>query len=1260
MMDRRATQRQLIWIGLGALLIVSMLLVACGGQPEPSPGPSAAPSPGPGLTGNLVIASHVGEVTQETRCVGEQIRYRIYYQNDSAGPADIVITDGVPSALSELVPLDDGQVDQATRTITWKVADVSAGGGGHVEFAALIGDAPVISNQATLTREGGDSVWTNAVETRVCGRPDTGWVPFTPQGKEGQPPQAYMKEQTTTGVMVNFDVPGMFVHEQVVGNVTYHRLSIPGHATLTEEGKPELPILGQLIEVPFGVDFEVEVYQSASVSLEGYNVYPSQIQWNTEDAPEVFTIDGPAYQADEMYPGDLATVQMQDVGVMRGHRLVFLKVNPVQYNPVTREIEAYSQIEVRLSYSRLAQVEPIEGRLRSAAFESMLQRAVLNYLDLDRFNSRDVSKDTEAVDYLIITHGDFNPANDPNNPVVELENWKRQKGYRTKVLDVADIPGNQTAADIRSYLLNAYQTWDPPPTYVLLVGDSEFIPTTHRTPHTFAAYNGAETGTDLYYAALDGGDSDYFPDLFIGRLPVDTLAQARVAIGKILDYEQNPPAGATFYTDATLIALFEDDTDPTPPGSPPDAEPEDGREDRPWIENIEEVREYLENNNYNAERIYATSSGWPGDPGSSQPASYRNGTPLPVDLTVNGNPGAGIPGFGWNGDTDDINTAIGNGTFLITYRDHGSRGAWSGFIGFNRGDVDNLTNGNLTPVLLSLACENGWFDNETDAAGLNTGNNSESFGEHWIRNGNGGAVAFVGASRVSSTGWNDFLMFGMHQAIWPGFDPAPPTTGYPAIPDITSSPLPRMGQVLVFGQVYMANAYTDSSIRLEQFELYHLFGDPEMPIWTEQPAALKVDHPAGIGATGTQDFIVRVTDAGSGDPVQNAVVTLNRDNTTLAAGQTNPAGLARFTLAHIGSGDIQLTATALNFQPYQGVVEVAARGAQINRLDPEDGIAGSAFLLGGTSFSGSEEVQITFDGQFITAVTASSGGFGQAGTADLSITVPAGQPLGPVNVLAHGQSSGRYGVDVFTVRTANPIDLYTYSQWDSSTWTMTPGSDPVWDSPDIQVYDGGTPVPSNSLTAGHDYTFKATIHNDTAFQAQNVQVTFMWANFGVGQDRVWEDAGTDTLDVPGNSVRQAQITWAPPGTGHLCIKVVIYHVEDINETNNQGQENLHVGPTSSPAEVPFVIFNPTDRPVAVYLEVRQLITRGEEGQEPLWGISIKQPDPQILLPGESREAVLIFDPEWADVGPGAIARFVLTASVDGEIIGGAQFQITIR
>ena len=334
---------------------------------------------------------------------------------------------------------------------------------------------------------------------------------------------------------------------------------------------------------------------------------------------------------------------------------------------------------------------------------------------------------------------------------------------------------------------------------------------------------------------------------------------------------------------------------------------------------------------------------------------------------------------------------------------------------------------------------------------------------------------------------------------------------------------------------------------------------------------------------------------------------------------------------------------------------------------PDNGIVNHPFNIGGHKFSGSEDVNLYFDENLLdTKTTTAQGKFGQVGVENYSLTVPSGQPLGPVNVLAHGKNSGRYAVDVFQVRTANPIDLYTYSQWDNTTWHLHSQGQRVWDNPEIQLYDSsGNPVASNNLQVGSNYTIKARIHNDTAYNAQAVKVTFKWANFGVGQpDRVWDHIRTVPIDVPAHQVKEAQVPWSPPSTGHLCLLIEIYHVEDVNTANNKGQENCHVGPTSSPAVVDFEVWNPTPKPAMVYLELRQIMPKPDDTNEEMsklvWASWLKHPDPQLIPPGRMRNATVIIDPDKAikPVRPGQKADFVLTGYINGEMIGGVHFTIT--
>ena len=681
----------------------------------------------------LVVVSRRGEVTNDTRYIGERVRYRIYYSNDTGQQTNVSILDRLDKNLSTVKVSDDGKYSEAAHTVNWEIGNVPANGDGCVELEATIGEAESIANKALIQMgqrlglttarrpvpdKGRGTIETNSATVTVRKPPRVGWMPFAGGTRSGEAPKSYMKDETTTGIMVNFDIPGIFVHEVKVDGIIYHRFSVPGHTTLLELGKPDLPIIGQVVEVPHGVNFTVEIFKEKTVSLRHYNVYPAQERQIRQDEPrsiEVapgetrildsvrrlerplleraaarkFALDKSTYLTSAYYPAEAAVIEAEDVGVIRGHRVAFLKVNPVQYNPVTREIRAFSKVEVRLKYDRPAQVQAIDGRIESPAFEDLLRASVLNYKEINRFDRLDTREDEQekiGCDYLIITHGNFHNATDANNPVVRLEDWKRRKGYRTMVVNVASIPGGSTANNIRNYIQNAYDTWSPVPTYVLLVGDAEMIPTNYQTAHP--SHDDTLTGTDIYYTTVDG--SDYFPDTFIGRLPVDSLPETRNVVNKILDYERNAPANAAYYTDTSLVCLFEDDTDRVG-----DTCPEDGREDCTFriIEFAEEIWDYLDTD-YSPERVYDQSGNFAGGP-----QQYENGANLPANLTTAG-------GFPWNGGTADITNAINNGNFIITYNGHGNRSRWSQpRLGI--ANENGLANGPLTPIAFVFACQTG-------------------------------------------------------------------------------------------------------------------------------------------------------------------------------------------------------------------------------------------------------------------------------------------------------------------------------------------------------------------------------------------------------------------------------------------------------------------------------------------------------------------------------------------------------------------------
>lgn len=1224
--------------------------------------------------------SHLGEVTQDTKYVGDVVHFRIYIPALPFTRYNIEIINELDKNLNYLSSTKGGKYDPGTRRITWEIE-------GHrpivrrsfIEFQAKCSRegrivnrsiANIISNIGNVRRR---VVQTNSVLITIYKEPKLGWIPFDRVSAPDSMPKGVMKEETTISVMLNFDIPGMYADKRIIDKYTYHVLSIPGKSNRLDIGKPSLPIIGQMVEVPFGVDFTTEIVKSSTVSLDRYNVIPAQAPEPEQGQNwQKFEIDKNIYGADNPFPERTAEITAEDIAVIRGHRLVFLKVNPIQYNPVTKKTVAFQRIEVRINFSEPAQIRGVSMRIRSAEFEKLLESSLLNYKDQNRFYAEEMTEEADqpeklpGCDYLIITHQDFYTAGDSNNSINQLANWKRQKGLTTRIEIVSAISSaansDDISNDIRNYIQNVYNHWYPVPTYILIVGDVDRVPTNdgsnhngHRTlPNAAGVRFPTPVGTDLYYATVDPdpktGNSDYFPDIYVGRISADATTDVDNAIDKILHYEQNPPTNQNYYNDTSIVRLFEDDTDPpNNPMDPPDPCPEDGEEDCGWIliEEAEDLRNYILSERYNVERIYNHSGNW-----AAGPQIWRNGsTPLPPELTMAGDPPNGIPGFPWTGDHTDIVNAFNAGRFLISYRGHGGRAGW-GNPDFHTWDFGGLTNVNTYPIIFGLTCQTGWFDNETDHADLNT--NTDCFAEQIIRLNNSGAVAIIASARNSWGVANNPSTKGMFDALWPDFDAT-----------ISSGRLLKMGQINTYSKVYMANHLGAGDPRHISFEMQNLFGDPEMTAWTEEPGNLSVNHPAGIGATGEQDFIVTVTDQASADPVPSASVTLTRDDSIIATRQTNAGGVARFTMPGPGSGEAQVTVTASDFRPNFSKLFINPGGAVLTRLDPGDGVPATIVNVGGLSFSGSEDVNIHFRSAQVATTKASGGKFGEPGMDDVIFELPASEPLGPANVLAHGQTSDRYGVNVFSVRTANPIDLEIYSQWDESTWTRFPNIDHVtWNNPDIQLYDGTTPVESDNLNITKTYKIRAKITNDSSFTARNAKVTFKWALYGAGQhSQVWTDITSTTnpitLNVPPGGA-YAEITgWKPPSTGHVCIRAFIYHVEDINESNNFGQENCHVGETASPAKVKFIVYNPTKKPAMVHLELRQIVDyKNQNVEKPtvLWLTYLKHPDPQTINAGQRSEAWAIVEPH-PKAKSGDTAEFALTAFINREMIGGINFII---
>ncbi|MEO0114049.1 MAG: C25 family cysteine peptidase [candidate division WOR-3 bacterium] len=141
--------------------------------------------------------------------------------------------------------------------------------------------------------------------------------------------------------------------------------------------------------------------------------------------------------------------------------------------------------------------------------------------------------------YLVIAHDTFV---DAIRPLVE---WKTKKGVKAVCVPLSQI--GATPDQIKSYIQNAYNNWNPQPEYVLLVGSPNLLP----------SYNNA---FDDYYADMTG---NYQIELCIGRFPCPTVAKCSVMVAKTIGYEKSETMhDSTWFIKGTTIVREDVPPDP--------------------------------------------------------------------------------------------------------------------------------------------------------------------------------------------------------------------------------------------------------------------------------------------------------------------------------------------------------------------------------------------------------------------------------------------------------------------------------------------------------------------------------------------------------------------------------------------------------------------------------------------------------------------------------------------------------------------------
>ena len=594
-----------------------------------------------------------------------------------------------------------------------------------------------------------------------------------------------------------------------------NRVNLENVLLPNETGAPDLATESKMLMVPTGSravvnikNFDTKIYRDVDVAP------ASEMQLENDDSPLQYKKDQEIYSRDAYYPA--SPVMVSETKTLRGVDYVNLAVSPFQYNPVTKELKVYSNIEFEVSYEG-GNGKFGENKYRDRYFDTVLKTAFYNSELLPEVDYNVKSnKENEDFSYVIITPDDPDFIEWANT----IKDFRTKQGIRTGVFTTTEIGGNTTTA-IDNFVNEAYN-WDIPVASILLIGDYGNSGNTITSPTRSHPYSG-ECISDNLYADTDG--NDHLPDINFARLTARNAAELEIMVNKFINYETNPPMDDDFYN-KPVTAL--------------------GWQTERWFQICSEAIGGFWNNELGKETVRINAV-YDGNPATDPWSTATNSSTV---ISLFGPDGLGyIPatpgelGAWTGGNASDVNNALnGSGAFMLQHRDHGNDDGWGepDYTNSNLGGL-NATN---HPYIFSINCLTGKF-NLT----------SETFAEAIHRKANG-ALGILAATDVSYSFVNDTFVWGMYDLMWPQF-----------LPDMGPEPtdndmiLPSFGSIA--GKYFLEASswpYNTDSKEIT-YDLFHQHGDAYMNIYSEVPQNLTINHnPAML--SGTTSFTV-TADAGA-------------------------------------------------------------------------------------------------------------------------------------------------------------------------------------------------------------------------------------------------------------------------------------------------------------------------------------------------------------------------------------------------------------
>ncbi len=312
--------------------------------------------------------------------------------------------------------------------------------------------------------------------------------------------------ETENSYIIEFSLPEISYKkiQEPFTNETFYQLQINNDFGIIDEiGKPELPQITFDFEIPLNENvpqFEIITTKQTEKNIT-YKVYPFQKPISTEKPYKVtkFDFDESYYQSSgENYD----IISISTPYITAGKKGVKVTIIPINYSPLANKLQITDYLKFEIKTKPVKQSE----KPLTVTHDNFFSNHFVNY-------QQNENKSIEYGNYLIITAPQY------ETTINYFAVYKENLGYNVTVVNTNST--GTTSDNIKNYIQTQYDNSSTRPVFVLLVGDTDEIP-------SWTGDGPDNPQTDLKYAQLEGNDR--FADVYLGRFSVRTMSPTNTDI----------------------------------------------------------------------------------------------------------------------------------------------------------------------------------------------------------------------------------------------------------------------------------------------------------------------------------------------------------------------------------------------------------------------------------------------------------------------------------------------------------------------------------------------------------------------------------------------------------------------------------------------------------------------------------------------------------------------------------------------------------